>query len=377
MADVEGFCDDRFQPLRDLFQANLDTGLDEGGSLAVTLNGEFVVDLWGGTRDLARSRSWEADTQALVASTGKVVVNIAVLMLWDRGLLDIDAPIATYWPGFGRNGKHTVTTRQVLTHQSGVPGFGRAVAFEELLDWEHIVEVVEVAPLWFQPGTVTCYAPVIYGFILGELVHQISGRRFETFVTDEITGPLGADFSFGLRNLAARERMAELWMPASASARVMKSEIGTRAYGEIVGGDISSPKYLAAVIPATNGIANARGLALIGSMLASGGEVGGRRYLGRHIVEEAAREQNYAFDEALGWCRYGLGFGLDSAEFKAATPTSFHWGGYGGSGVTMDLATGLSLGFVPNRLIASDDLFEPRVAGLWQTLGAISAEMAM
>ena len=86
--------------------------------------------------------------------------------------------------------------------------------------------------------------------------------------------------------------MAELWMPASASARVMKSEIGTRAYGEIVGGDISSPKYLAAVVPATNGIANARGLALIGSMLAAGGEVGGRRYLGRHIVEEAAREQN-------------------------------------------------------------------------------------
>ena len=110
-------------------------------------------------------------------------------------------------------------------------------------------------------------------------------------------------------------------LPASASARVMMSESGTRAYGEVVGTKLS-PEFLAAVVPATNGVGNARALALIGSILASGGEVGGRRYLGRHVVEVAAKEQNYAFDQELGWCRYGLGFGLDSAEFKAATPTS-------------------------------------------------------
>lgn len=371
MADILGFCDPRFQSLRDLFESNLDTGLDEGASLAVTLNGIMVVDLWGGTRDLARTLPWEEDTPALVFSTGKVVVNIAVLMLWDRGLLDIDAPVATYWPEFGRNGKHAVTTRQVLTHQSGVPGFGRSVDFEEVLDWKHIVEVVEAAPLWFEPGSATCYSPVIYGFILGELVHRLTRRRFETFVTDEITGPVGAQFSFGVLP-AAREELAELWVPASASARVMMSESGSRAYGEVVGTKLS-PEFLGAVVPATNGVCNARALARIGSILAMAGEVGGHRYLGRHIVEQAAQEQNYAFDQALGWCRYGLGFGLDSAQFKAATPTSFHWGGFGGSGVTMDMATGLSLGFVPNRLIASDDLFEPRVSGLWQALGAISA----
>ena len=149
MAEIFGFCDPRFQSLRDLFESNLDTGLDEGASRAVTLNGTLVVDLWGGTRDLARSRPWEEDTLALLFSTGKVVVNMAVLMVWDRGLLDIDAPVATYWPEFGGNGTHSVTTRQVLTHQSGVPGFGRYVAFEEVLDWKHIVEVVEAAPLWF------------------------------------------------------------------------------------------------------------------------------------------------------------------------------------------------------------------------------------
>ena len=234
MADVEGFCDERFVSLRDLFQSNLDTGLDEGGSLAVTLNGEFVVDLWGGYRDLQRTTPWERDTLCFVFSTSKVMVAITILMMADRGLLDLDAPIATYWPEFGRNGKRNVTTRQVLIHRSGVPGFGCQIRFDELNDWDHMVDLVEAAPLWFEPGTISCYAASIYGFILGELVHRLSGQPFGRFFAEGIAGPLDADFHFGLHTAADRARVSQVWWPTTAEP--IESELGLRLMAENPGG---------------------------------------------------------------------------------------------------------------------------------------------
>ena len=370
MADVQGYCDDRFRPLRDLFESNLDSGIDEGGSLAATLNGEFVVDLWGGARDRKRTRPWERDTLGFVFSTGKVMVNITILMMVDRDLLDLDAPIATYWPEFGRNGKHGVTTRQVLTHQSGVPGFGCSVGFTELHDWDHMVGVVEDAALWFEPGTASCYAPIIYGFILGELVHRLSGQPFDRFFASEIAGPLGADFHFGVRAAADQARVSQVWFPDAAFPS--GTELGVRAMSETEPGEWVVPDRMAAVIPAANGNGNARSMARIGAMLAMGGELDGRRYLRREIVEEASREQSYAQDAVLGWCRLGLGFGLDSPGLAAPTPTTFHWGGYGGSCLTMDMATGLSFGFVPNRLRLGDEVIEERLGQLWSTVGEIS-----
>ena len=122
MVGIQGFCDERFRPLEDAFRRNLDSGLDKGASLAVTLDGEFVVDLWGGTRDYEQATPWEADTIVRVFSTSKIALMLMVLMLVDRGNLDLDEPIATCWPEFAKHGKGTVTTRQVLTHQAGLPG---------------------------------------------------------------------------------------------------------------------------------------------------------------------------------------------------------------------------------------------------------------
>src|SRR5262249_15063127 len=127
MAEVHGFCDERFAPIGDQFRANLESRLDEGASYAIDVNGELAVDLWGGYRDIAGTGPWESDTLVRVASTSKVVVTIAILVLWDRGLIDLDEPVATYWPEFAQNGKAAITTRQVLVHRSGVPGFGRSV----------------------------------------------------------------------------------------------------------------------------------------------------------------------------------------------------------------------------------------------------------
>jgi len=155
MVGVQGFCDERFTSIRDLFSAGLERGTDEGASYAVAFNGQLVVDLWGGYRDLARTKPWEANTVVAVASTSKVIVAMATLMLWDRGLLDLDEPIATYWPDFAKNGKAAITPRQVLLHSSGLPGFGRTPTIDEIIDLDRMAGIIEGAAPWYEPGTVT------------------------------------------------------------------------------------------------------------------------------------------------------------------------------------------------------------------------------
>ena len=370
MTDIEGFCDERFRPLGDLFRHNLETGIDKGASLAVTLGGELVVDLWGGPRDPAGT-PWVEDTIAPLYSTSKVMMIIATLMAWDRGLLDIDTPIAEYWPEFAANGKQDVTIRQVLVHRSGLPGFGRSVSFDELHDWAHMVAVVESAPLWHPPDTITCYCMVISGFVLGELLQRRTGRPFASFCEEEIAAPLGADVHFGL-SAEDQSRVSHIWPPDSFPE--LPTDLARRCFAEFLPGrGYTDPDRMAAVLPSVNAYGNARGLARVGAMLAMGGALHGRRYLSRGVIEQASSEQNYSVDEFWGWCRYGLGFGLHSAEYAAPTPTTFHWGGFGGSFASMDMATGVSCGYVPNLLRADENgLAEKRRMDMWAVLGKVT-----
>ncbi len=377
MGDVHGFCDERFEQLGALFRHNQDHGVDEGASLAVTLDGEFVVDLWAGTADRKRTRPWVADTVVHVFSTSKVMVNIAVLLLYDRGLLDLDAPIADYWPEFGQNGKDRITCRQVLVHRSGLPGFGRSIGFEEVHDWDTVIGILERAEPWYEPGTDAYYHPNTSGFMLGEVVRRISGLAFEEFFRQELAGPLDADFHFGLTDPADQARVAQLWYPDPSTA---PDEIDDIVITEIEQGDWVVPSRMAAVMPSASGIGNGRSIARVGAMIAMGGELGGRRYLSRETIEEAGTEQSFQEDRLLGWCRYGLGFGLDSEYFPASTPTSMHWGGYGGSLATMDPATGMSVGYAPNRLLVENNpdgrvMIQDRLATLIRTIGDVSRSL--
>jgi CubicO group peptidase (beta-lactamase class C family) len=367
MVEVYGFCDERFAPIGDLLRAGLERGSDEGGSLAVAMNGEFVVDVWGGYADLAHAEAWESDTVVRVCSTSKVVVAIATLMLWDRGLLDLDEPIAAYWPEFAQNGKETITTRQVLVHSSGLPGFGQVLSADDARKWDRMVSLIERAALWYEPGTVTCYHAMTFGFILGELVRRISGRAFVQFVAQEITEPLDADFQY---TVSAPRDLARLAEPRFVldSPPVM-APMGDRVGAEIAEYvfDLVGNECLTVVDPGGSGIANARALARIGSIMALEGNVDGRRYLSQRTVDEATREQSYAEDQMQGWVRRGLFFGLDSKEFPAPTPTTIHWGGMGGSWLTMDPASGISCAYTPNRMLMGN-LELLRQAEQWQVL---------
>jgi CubicO group peptidase (beta-lactamase class C family) len=331
------------------------------------------VDLWGGHLDPQGARAWERDTIVNTFSASKIPVTIAVLMLWDRGALDIDAPIARYWPDFAQEGKQHITARQVLCHRSGLVRFGRYIPTELLYDWDGVVAVLERAAPVYEPGTVSCYHSMTFGFILGELVHRCTGTPFDEFVRREITGPLGADFHFGITAPEVRARVSgthevdiSLTAEPGSALDCAMSEIAV---------DVSwtDPDRLAAVIPGAGGTGNGRALAQIGSILACGGTVADHTFLSRGTIEEAVREQSWAEDEILGWCRYGLGVGLHSDPFPAPTPSTFHWGGYGGAFLTMDLESGISCGYTPNGLIMTDDIVkEARWANLWTTVGAVT-----
>jgi CubicO group peptidase (beta-lactamase class C family) len=367
MAEVHGVCDERFAPLRDLFRAGFERGSDEGASLAVMIDNRLVVDLWGGYRDLAHTEPWEPDTVVWVASTSKVIVAIATLVVWDRGLIDLDEPVATYWPEFAQGGKAAITTRQVLVQRSGLPGFGRALTVDDAFDWERMIALVERAPVWYEPGTITCYHASTFGYILGELVHRVSGVPFARFVSEEITGPLGADFNYTLSEPADLARLAELRPPEVP--RWAAAPMGERVHAEEAPlmGPFFAAELLGAVMPGSTGITNARALVRVGSIMTLGGEVDGRRYVSRETVDEAASEQSYTEDQMIGTVRRGLFFALDSKELPAATPTTIHWGGYGGSWLTMDPAAGITCAYTPNRWLDGDEWLI-RQAEQWQVL---------
>ena len=374
MADVHGFCDERFRPLEDAFRANLDSGLDKGASLAVTLGGEPVVDLWGGTRDYQLTQPWESDTVVRVFSTSKIMLMIMILMLVDRGQLDLDEPIATYWPEFAKHGKGTITTRQVLIHQSGLPGYGRSVKFDELGDRRRSSAIIEDAELWFEPGTASCYHAQTFGDLLAGVIERTSGFPFEEFHEREIAVPLAADFHFGLPVEQAR-RVSAIW-PAKGEL-VPNSPMAERIIAEFVTeSEVIDPQLLPTAVASMGGITNARALARIGSVIALNGEVDGRRYLTPEIISAAGTEQSHANDLAVGWVRYGLGFGLHTDDYPAPTPTTMHWGGYGGSFLTMDPATGISCGFAQSQLLLDGGPFaDRRRVEFWRLLGEISAAL--
>jgi CubicO group peptidase (beta-lactamase class C family) len=374
MAEVHGFCDERFRPLEDAFRANLDSGLDKGASLAVKLHGKPVVDLWGGTRDYEMTLPWEADTVVRVFSTSKVMVMIMILMLVDRGHLDLDEPIATYWPEFAKHGKGTITTRQVLIHQSGLPGYGRSVTFEELGDRRRSSAIIEDAELWFDPGTASCYHAQTFGDLLAGVIERTSGFPFEEFHEREIAVPLAADFHFGLP-VEQAGRVSALW-PAKGEL-VPISPMAGRVIAEfLTQSELIDPDLLPTAVASLGGITNARALAHIGSIIAMNGEVDGRRYLSSAIIAEAGTEQSHADDLAVGWVRYGLGFGLHTEDYPAPTPTTMHWGGYGGSFITMDPASGVSCGFAQSQLLLDGGPFaDRRRVEFWRLLGEITATL--
>src|SRR3954470_12764993 len=198
MADVQGTCDERFTAVRDALAATIDEKKDVGASVALTLDGEPVVDIWAGTKDEAGTEPWEADTITNVWSTTKTMTNLSALLLADRGELELDAPVARYWPEFKAGGKESVEVRHLLSHNAGLSGWQEPMQPEDLYDWEKATSRLAAQEPWWEPGTASGYHAITQGYLVGEVVRRVTGQTIGTFFAEQFAKPLDADFHIGL-----------------------------------------------------------------------------------------------------------------------------------------------------------------------------------
>ncbi|MER5888897.1 serine hydrolase domain-containing protein [Streptomyces sp. NPDC001941] len=345
MAEIQGNYDELFAPVADAFAATLDEG-DTGGSVAVFIGGEPVVDLWGGHADAARTRPWQRDTLTNCWSVTKTMTALCALVLMDRGELDPAAPVARYWPEFAAAGKDGVLVRHLLSHTAGLPDWEWPV--EELFDWEAATaRLAARAPRW-EPGTRAGYHSLTQGFLVGEVVRRITGRTLGRLFADELAGPLGADFHIGLP--AAHDPRVALAVPppgrdeeyTAGAASDTAEESGTATALRVRDGN--STAWRRAEIPAASGYGNARSVALLQSLTACGGEVGGVRLLSRAGSDRAREVQYEGEDVVLGMpARYAMGYGMFGDR-------SYGWGGWGGSLVAVDVDARMAVAYVTSQM---------------------------
>ena len=312
-----GTCSARFDPLRELFAAKLESGEDLGASLAVNIDGEMVVDLWGGWADEARTVPWTENTITNVFSTTKTMTALAALVLVDRGELDLDANVAKYWPEFAASGKAGIKVRHLLSHTSGVSGWEQPITLEDLYDWDKSTALLAAQAPWWEPGTASGYHALNYGHLIGEVIRRITGQRLGEFFAAQIAGPLGADFHIGLPPSEFHRVANVVPPPGGAVDRTCRSSTPT-AWRSRPGPTRPCRRkcswtegWRRADIGAANGHGNARSVARLQSAVACGGEVDGVRLLSPQTIDRIFEVQSNGIDLVIGIpLKCGVGYGL-------------------------------------------------------------------
>jgi len=355
MAEVHGFAQGKFAAVKEQFARNLDSGADVGASFCATVNGETVIDLWGGYADAAKTKPWQEDTIVNVYSTTKTMAALVALMLADRGALDFDAPVARYWPEFAANGKDLIKVSHVMSHSAGLSGWKEKIEKRDLYDWDKCVSLLAAqAPFW-EPGTAPGYHALTQGYLVGEIVRRITGKTVGTVFREEIAEPLGADFHIGLP-ASEDGRVAELIPPPPGAGIGDQAEMSelVRNMATNPGVDVSETKTRAwrgAEIPAAGGTGNARSIAEIHAILANGGTAKGKRFLCEAGCRKALDVQIEGTDKIMNMpARFGMGFGLPSALVPVPNPNTIFWGGYGGSLAIIDMDARATIAYAMNKM---------------------------
>jgi len=321
----------------------------------VYLHGEPVVDIWGGWADAEKTRPWERDTITNVWSTTKTMTFLVALMLHDRGELDFDAPVATYWPEFATNGKERVLVRHVMGHTAGLSGWDEPLQPEDLADWDLCTSRLAAQTPWWEPGTGSGYHAVTQGYLIGEIVRRVTGDTIGQFFDREVATPLGADFHIGLP-AGEDHRVSNVIPPPPIDMDAMAgqvSDVMLKTFGNppIDATMAHHDWWRRAEIPAANGQGNARSVAAVQSIIAGRGEARGVRLLSVEGTEPIFEVQADGIDKVLGvQQRIGMGYGLSNPPDMPLGPRACYWGGYGGSVIIMDQDAGLAVCYVMNRM---------------------------
>ncbi|MFH9944688.1 serine hydrolase domain-containing protein [Streptomyces murinus] len=388
---VNGTVAEGFEPVREAFAANFALLGEHGAAVAVYRDGRRVVDLWAGAKDVDGTAPWESGTAQIVRSATKGVVAAGLLLLHQRGELDLDAPVGTYWPEYKAAGKERTLARHLLAHRAGVPVLDRPLTPAEAADPDlGAAAVAAQSPVW-EPGTDHGYHAQTYSWLTGELVRRVTGRPVGEWLADEIAGPVGADLWLGLPEAERGRagRVGDIEAPQSAGALKLRPKrsvsaayaapdsLTRRAFAAITPlPDENDPAYRAAALPASNGIATADGLARVYASLI--GEVdGGVRLFRPETVELARAEQSAGPDRVLVVAtRFGLGYMLHGSASPLLSPGSFGHPGRGGALAFADPESGIAFGYVTNgfrKSVTADPRAQALVRALKVALGALGA----
>lgn len=388
---VQGVVEPAFEPVRELLEQQVANGDHIGYGVCVYHHGRKVADLWGGLADEDTKLPWNEDTMAVSFSTTKGLTATCLHILADRGLVGYEKPVSTYWPEFAQNGKDKITVYHLLTHQAGLAPVPGELSGADLFDWDLVIKgIEEQAPAW-EPGTESGYHAVTFGFLVGEVVRRVSGKRIGQFLADEVCAPLGLkDMYIGapesvdarIAKLKSRmtittEMMQQLQERLAAGGplidpmleRAMGAKpgsMGTQDNGEA--NQFDTPEAHRAEIPAANGIMTARDLARMYACLGNGGELEGARLMSAERVRIMSKQQTKRPDKIImvevGWA---LGYMTGGIEGWPQGPreSAFGHAGLGGSIGFCDPEIGMAFGFTTNAL-AMDLIGYGRTAALAQ-----------
>ena len=351
--EVQGFVADKYERVRDVLAANLASGEDVGASYTAMLDGEVLVDIWGGHQDVERTTPWERDTIINVWSTTKTMSFLCAHMLSDRGDLDFYAPVAKYWPEFAANGKADVEVRHIMSHSAGLSGWDAPLVEADFQDHEKLVALHAAQAPWWKPGSQSGYHAISQGYLIGEIVRRITGVSLGTFFRTEVAEPLGADFHIGTPAecdprvalvIPPSEALTAAGLdPQSIAVRTMSNPMLDASASHSIG-------WRRAEMPAVGGHGNARSVALVQSIISGNGVRNGERFLSEASVRRIFEEQTNGMDLVLGGdIRFGMGYGLSSAA-QPLPETSCFWGGWGGSIIIVDPVSRLTISYVMNRM---------------------------
>jgi CubicO group peptidase (beta-lactamase class C family) len=374
---VGGTCEPGFEKLRCAFEDNFAERGEIGAAVTVWVDGDLVVNLWGGSADAAGARPWREDTLAAVYSGTKGLTSTCIHLLADRGEIDINAPVARYWPEFAQAGKESIPISSVMAHRSGVIGPRKRLSAEETLDWDRVCDRLAAAHPWWQPGTAQGYHMVSFGFILGEVLRRVTGRTIGQYLRTEIAEPLGIDVHIGLP-AAEHGRCAEMvdkpfvseifsFMPHDAAGlddHPMAAAAIAADYipdDEVARTDLSL--WRAMEFPGTNAHVSARGMAAFYNALASE-KLLSREHMERVRISQGGFDKDVCLGPRVADHGWGLGYMLNQRRIAGPNPYTFGHGGSGGSYAFVDLEHRIAYSYVMNRFDATQASADPRSVAL-------------